>query len=135
MQRVSRRAYLFLLFFVASCQLKCPSSAGGNCDPRNFDCPGDYYCAQIEICTKQCEQTSDCWIPSNNGCRYGEGPVPGTKLSDGGVFQDVDDEGYCTDSRALECIGGYCIPPGFPTDDMYGPSPNKGNRSQGPGVK
>lgn len=136
MQRVSKRQVsLFLFVTMASCQqLACPSPAGRNCDPRSYDCPADYYCAQIEICTKPCEQTSDCWIKSTNGCRY-EGHLPGTRLPDGGVFQDVDDEGYCTDSRALECIGGYCIPPDFEANDVYGVSPNKGNRNQGPGIQ
>lgn len=118
-----------------SCQQQaCPSTAGGTCDPRNANCPANYYCAAAEICTRRCEQTSDCWVKVEDGCRYTT--LPGQRLPDGGVFVETTEDGFCPETKAMLCLDGYCqrdaCADGGCDYDVYGPSPFKGNRSQGP---
>lgn len=126
---------LFVFIVVASCQNQaCPSYAGENCNPRSFDCPPTYTCAMAEICTRACEQTSDCWVKVTDGCRFV--CLPGQRLSDGGVCTEQSDDGFCPETRTLECVGGYCqrgeCADGGCDYDLYGPSDFKGNRDQGP---
>jgi hypothetical protein len=123
------------LVFVASCQLQsCPSTAGGACDPRNANCPKGYACAVAEICTHPCEQPSDCWVKVSDGCRSND--LPGQKLPDGGFFTETSEDGFCTETKVMVCADGYCqreaCADGGCDYDVYGPSPFKGNRSQGP---
>ncbi len=131
-----QRAFpLFVFIAVASCQQQaCPSAPGGPCDPRNAKCPVGYHCAMAEVCTRACEQASDCWVKVTDGCYYTY--FPGQRLPDGGVFVESTDDGFCTESKSLECVAGYCQRAeclSSPCDyDLYGPSENKGNRSQGP---
>lgn len=143
---VKRAPLLFLLF--AGCftqQASCPSGPGGRCDPRNKpDCPKGYACSLAEVCTKACEQASDCWTKVEDGCRYVD-YVPGQKLPDGGIFTDQSDDGFCPESKLLECTGGFCLRTQCVTRrilddggcdyDLYGPSDYKGNRSQGPAAE
>ena len=131
----ARVAPLLFLFAALSCQQACPSVPGGPCDPRNANCPKGYACAlAAEICTRTCEQTSDCWVRVEDGCRYTE--LPGMRLPDGGVFTDQTSDGFCPESKRLECTNGYCqfaeCSPDGCDYDIYGPSAFKGNRSQGP---
>ncbi|MBL8909676.1 MAG: hypothetical protein JNM17_03125 [Archangium sp.] len=124
------------LFFVTSCQITVCSVAGGTCDPRNANCPKGYTCSLAEVCTHACEQTSDCWIKVEDGCRFGN-YLPGQRLPDGGVFSDqMSEDGFCPDSKAMECVSGFCqrseCAAGGCDYDIYGPSEFKGNRSQGP---
>ncbi len=127
---VSRWFPIFVFIMVASCQQQaCPSLAGDTCNPRNPNCPQGYTCAISEICTKKCEQTSDCWIPVSEGCRSNY--FPGQRLPDGGTFVEVSDDGFCPQSKELECIVGYCqLPSKCGPDgcdyDLYGPSHYKG---------
>jgi hypothetical protein len=135
MPAVQRALPLFIFIAIASCQQQaCPSMAGGPCDPRNANCPTGYQCALAEICTRTCEQTSDCWVPVGEGCRYTY--LPGQRLPDGGVFVESSEDGFCSETKLLECVSGYCQRQeclSTPCDyDLYGPSENKGNRSQGP---
>ena len=129
------RLFLLVAFF-ASCSGACPSVVGGACDPRNANCPTGYYCAIAEICTRHCEVSSDCWINVADGCRSNW--TPGMRLPDGGVFVESTDDGYCTESKQMGCLAGYCQRAdcleldGGCDYDVYGPSPFKGNRSQGP---
>jgi hypothetical protein len=130
-----KRFVLFILLFVAGCQFKaCPSQAGGSCDPRNANCPTGYACSLSEICTRACEQTPDCWVKDTEGCRSNE--LPGQRLPDGGVFTEMSDDGFCGETKLLSCVDGYCqraeCADGGCDYDVYGPSPFKGNRSQGP---
>jgi hypothetical protein len=134
---MSRHAFpLAVLLVVASCQNQaCPSTAGGPCDPRNANCPRGYTCALAEICTRTCEQTPDCWVRVEDGCRYTE--LPGQRLPDGGVFSDqATADGYCPETKIMECVSGYCQRSKCAAEgcdyDIYGPSGFKGNRSQGP---
>lgn len=121
---------------VASCQNQaCPSMAGGPCDPRNANCPAGYACARAEICTRACAQASDCWVKVSDGCRYTA--LPGQRLADGGVFVESTEDGFCPETKALTCLDGYCQraaceDAGGCDYDLYGPSPFKGNRDQGP---
>lgn len=127
---------LFLFIGMVSCQqAACPSPAGGICDPRNPNCPTGYYCALAEVCTRTCTQVSDCWVSTNNGCR--SNALPGQTLPDGGYFTEESPDGYCPETKELECVGGFCQLPANRVDggydyDVYGPSPFKGNRNQGP---
>ena len=126
---------LGVFIVVASCQQQaCPSPAGGKCDPRDPNCPPGYVCAMAEICTRTCEQTSDCWIKVEEGCRYTS--LPGQRLPDGGVFMETSDDGFCPETKLMECLEGHCqhfeCADGGCDYDLYGPSPFKGNRSQGP---
>lgn len=136
--RAVKRAPFFLFLLVAaSCtQMQaCPSTAGGSCDPRNADCPKGYSCSLAEICTRTCEQTSDCWVKVEDGCRYGS-YLPGQTLPDGGIYQDVSDDGFCPETKLMLCIDGFCqreeCAQGGCNYDVYGPSDFKSNRSQGP---
>ena len=129
----------FRLFLVvaafASCNSACPSVVGGACDPRDANCPPNYYCAMAEVCTRHCDASVDCWIKVTDGCR--NNTLPGERLPDGGVFVEASDDGYCSETKAMVCLDGYCQRDTCPEDggcdyDLYGPSPFKGNRSQGP---
>ena len=136
MPPVQRALPLFVFIAIASCQQQsCPSYAGGPCDPRNADCPKGYSCALAEICTHPCEQASDCWVKVEDGCRYTKW-LPGQRLADGGVFTEQSEDGFCSETKLLECVAGYCQLQeclSSPCDpDLYGPSEYKGNRSQGP---
>lgn len=115
-------------------QVACPSTVGGSCDPHNANCPYSYYCARAEVCTRACEQSSDCWVSVDKGCRSND--LPGQRLPDGGVFVETSDDGYCPETRLMECLDGYCqraeCVDGGCDYDVYGPSPFKGNRTQGP---
>ncbi len=113
----------------------CPSTAGGPCDPRNANCPAGYTCAlAAEVCTRACQQTSECWVRVEAGCRYTM--LPGQRLPDGGVFIEESDDGFCPETKRLVCLDGYCQRDGCLDGgcdyDPYGPSPFKGNRDQGP---
>jgi len=87
-----------------------------------------------EVCTRGCEQTSDCWVKVEDGCRFTG--LPGQRLRDGGVYTEMSDEGFCPETRLMECIEGHCqrseCTDGGCDYDLYGPSPFKGNRDQGP---
>lgn len=111
----------------------CPSPAGGICDPRKANCPKDYYCAIAEVCTKTCVDAGDCWVRTSDGCR--ESGLPGQRLPDGGTFTQGSGT-YCPETLSIICQDGYCQNPdcvdGGCDYDVYGPSPFKGNRSQGP---
>jgi hypothetical protein len=140
MPRPTHRSRLLLLWLAAfgyGCTqiAACPSPAGGPCDPRNFQCPRDYYCAQAEVCTRHCTQAEDCWVKVTDGCL--SNILPGMSLPDGGVYVESSANGYCPETVVLVCLGGYCQRPVCLEDggcdyDLYGPSPFKGNRSQGP---
>ena len=131
-----QRAFpLFAFMAIASCQQQaCPSKAAGACNPRQADCPVGYSCALAEICTRTCEQASDCWVKVSDGCRFT--CIPGEHLSDGGICGDQGESEFCPETTSLECVAGYCQRPEClvsPCDyDMYGPSEWKGNRDQGP---
>jgi hypothetical protein len=132
---VSRWLPIFAFIMVASCQNQaCPSTVGGTCDPRSANCPSGYTCALAEICTRTCEQTSDCWVPVSAGCRSNY--FPGQLLPDGGTYTEQSEDGFCPESKVMECISGYCqraeCADGGCDYDLYGPSPFKGNRNQGP---
>lgn len=128
--------WLWLAAFAAGCTQvsACPSPAGGACDPRNFTCPAGYTCALAEVCTRHCTQASDCWVKVSDGCL--SNTLPGELLPDGGVYVESSPDGYCTDTKSLVCLDGYCQKgaclDGGCDYDLYGPSPFKGNRSQGP---
>ena len=130
------RYWLHLWVFVATmgCESACPSPPGGTCDPRAPNCPGGYRCAMAEICTRPCEQTSECWVPVSDGCRYTQ--FPGQRLADGGIFMETSEDGFCPESKLMECLDGHCqrfeCLDGGCDYDVYGPSPFKGNRNQGP---
>jgi hypothetical protein len=139
-----KRSPALVCLLLAGCftqQASCPSPPGGRCDPRNADCPKGYACAMAEVCTKTCEQTSDCYTKVEDGCRY-TGYLPGSTLPDGGVFNDQIDDGFCPESKLVECTNGFCLrtrcesrrflDDGGCDYDLYGPSEFKGNRSQGP---
>lgn len=136
MQQPMRWSPVFVFIAIASCQqVACPSPAGGRCDPRNFNCPPGYTCALAEVCTRTCEQTSDCWVKAENGCR--SACLPGERLPDGGLCGEESDEGFCPETRLMVCIQGYCQREEWCVDgvcdyDIYGLSEYKGNRSQGP---
>lgn len=131
----TRRLWLGVLCFIACQKLPaCPSAVGGPCDPRDFNCPTGYYCAQAEVCTKACEQDTDCWVKVDDGCRASQ--LPGQTLPDGGVFVEMSADGICPETKAMVCLDGRCqrfqCLDGGCDYDLYGPSPFKGNRSQGP---
>lgn len=134
---MQRALPLFAFLAIASCQQQAclPSAAGGPCDPRNAVCPTGYHCALAEICTRACEQASDCWVPVTNGCYYTY--LPGQLQPDGGAYVESTEDGFCPDTKLLECVAGYCQRQeclSTPCDyDLYGPSEFKGNRDQGPG--
>lgn len=135
MPPVQRAFPLFVFIVVASCeQQACPSPAGGHCDPRKPNCPVGYSCGLVEICTRACDQTSDCWVKVEDGCRSNE--TPGQRLADGGIFMETSDDGFCPETKLMDCLGGYCqrleCADGGCDYDLYGPSPFKGNRDQGP---
>ncbi|MDX2011482.1 MAG: hypothetical protein SFW67_14885 [Myxococcaceae bacterium] len=117
-------------------QGSCPAPAGGPCEPRKQNCPDGYYCPLAEVCTRTCEQTSDCWVPVEKGCR--SDGVPFMRLPDGGTFTETQDDGFCPETRRMVCLGGFCQKDTCPLEDggcdydVYGPSPFKGNRSVGP---
>lgn len=129
---------LLVLVILVSCQQKaCPSPAGGSCDPSNADCPRGYSCAVTEVCTRRCEQTSDCWVKVEDGCR-GD-CAPGQLLSDGGLCsEERPEDGFCSETKRLGCIAGYCqyleCADGRGDDglcryqDIYGPADYDGNR-------
>ncbi|MFT3707799.1 MAG: hypothetical protein QM817_09075 [Archangium sp.] len=122
--------HVWVLLILASCRISACSAAAEPCDPRNANCPKGYSCALAEICTRRCEQTSDCWVRVEDGCRY-PGYLPGQKTPDGGVFSDQESaDGFCPETKAIECISGYCQQPecadGGCDYDLYGPSPYKG---------
>lgn len=126
---------VFVFILLASCQNQaCPSNVTEPCDPRNANCPSGYTCALAEICTRTCEQTSDCWVPVSAGCRSDYLPL--MRLPDGGTFTEDSEDGFCPDSKIAECIAGYCqhttCADGGCDYDLYGPSDFKGNRNQGP---
>lgn len=138
---VSKRLFWWSVIAFVSCatplgQGSCPAPAGGHCEPRKQNCPQGYYCPLTEICTRTCEQTSDCWLRVETGCR--SDAVPFMRLPDGGTYTEVQDEGYCPESRRMVCLGGYCqrdecvLLDGGCDYDLFGPSPFKGNRSVGP---
>lgn len=124
---------LMTLIVVASCQNQaCPSMPGESCDPRNANCSKGYHCALAEICTRACEQPSDCWVKVTDGCRSNQ--VPLMRLPDGGTYVETSEDGFCPETKLLECLEGSCQLParadaGY---DLYGPSEFKGNRDQGP---
>ena len=124
------------LLFAASCfdLGACPSLPARVCNPRDANCPRGYTCALSEICTRTCEADRDCWVKVEDGCRYQQ--LPGETLPDGGAYTEQNDEGFCPESRLVSCIGGFCelttCLDGGCDHDLYGPSPFKGNRSQGP---
>ena len=98
---------LFVFIMVASCQqVACPSAPGGPCNPRNAACPAQYHCALAEICTRKCEQPSDCWVKVEEGCYYDQ--RPGQIQADGGAYMEMSDEGFCPESRSMQCLQGYC---------------------------
>lgn len=107
---------------------------GGACDPRDANCPKGYFCALAEVCTRRCEATKDCWVKVDDGCR--SNTLPGQRLADGGVFVESTDDGFCAESKEMVCLEGYCqraaCLDGGCDYDLYGPSPFKGNRAQGP---
>ena len=125
---------LLLVAFFAGCTNACPSMVGGACDPRNANCPTGYSCALAEVCTRHCDASSDCWTKVGDGCR--SNMMPGQRLSDGGVFVETTDDGFCAESKQMLCLDAYCqrdvCADGGCDYDIYGPSPFKGNRSQGP---
>lgn len=133
---MSRWLPVLVLACIASCQQQaCPSTAGGACDPRHANCPTGYVCALAEVCTRPCAQHSDCWVKASDGCRATE--LPGQRLPDGGVYSDsTTEDGFCPETKLMECIEGACqswkCNDGGCDYDVYGPSPFKGNRSQGP---
>ena len=112
----------------------CPSPAGGSCDPAANDCPKSYYCAAAEVCTRACVEAKDCWVATADGCRPKYFPLQ--RLPDGGTFVETSSDGYCPETQAMACLGGYCQPDTCGDAgcayDMYGPSPFKGNRTGGP---
>lgn len=125
-----------MVVLVASCQqVACPSQPGRECDPRNYNCPPTYTCSLAEVCTKPCETTEECWVPITDGCviKY----APGQLQPDGGPYMEESEDGFCPESKRVVCEGGYCQHENFVNGtwdyDLYGPSGNKGNRSQGPG--
>lgn len=134
-----RRLVLLSLWLVAAgCpgMQACPSQAGGPCDPRNANCPAGYTCAlAAEVCTRDCTETSQCWVPVSAGpCRGNT--LPGQRLPDGGVFVEESADGFCPETKAMVCLDGACqrdaCLDGGCDYDPYGPSPYKGNRDQGP---
>lgn len=132
-----RRLAWVLLFVFAGCVRvsACPSKAGGSCDPRDPACPKDYVCALgAEVCTRECTQTSDCWVKVEDGCRGDELPL--MTLPDGGTYVEMSADGICPESKVMVCLGGWCQREGCLDGgclyDEYGPSPFKGNRGQGP---
>jgi len=134
--RGTGRRWLWLAVLAVGCTQvdACPSPAGGACDPRNFHCPQGYVCALAEVCTRHCTQASDCWVKVSEGCL--SNLLPGQLLPDGGVYVETSVDGFCPETTALVCLSGYCQKPacqdGGCDYDLYGPSPFKGNRSQGP---
>lgn len=130
-----RRCFTLISFIVvASCQNQaCPMRPGESCDPRKPNCSKGYHCALAEICTRSCEQASDCWVKVTDGCRSNY--VPLQRLPDGGTWVESSEDGFCPETKLLECLEGYCqlaasADAGY---DLYGPSEFKGNRDQGPG--
>jgi hypothetical protein len=131
-----RLRFIFFVLAVGGCQLgACPSSAGGACDPRDFNCPKDYACALgAEICTRTCAVDQDCWVKVSDGCR--SNALPLMTLPDGGTYSDNGGDGICPETKLMVCLDGYCqrevcVDAGC-NYDVYGPSPFKGTRSQGP---
>lgn len=134
---VTRRAWVLLLAVAGGSCVRlagCPSVAGGPCDPRNANCPAGYTCALAEVCTRPCAETQECWVRVEDGCRYTL--LPGQRLPDGGVFTEASEDGYCPETKLLVCLDGFCqreaCLDGGCDYDVYGPSPFKGNRDQGP---
>jgi len=131
-----QRWFPLVVCVFASCfQLQqCPSTAGGPCDPRDANCPKGYVCAIAEICTRTCEQTSDCWVKVADGCR--SSMLPLQTLPDGGTYMETTEDGFCPETKLMECLDGHCqrfeCLDGGCDYDLYGPSPFKGNRSVGP---
>lgn len=132
-----RPLWLFTLALLAVGCTKiqaCPSQAGGACDPRDYNCPTGYVCTIAEVCSRQCEQTSDCWVKVTDGCRSNE--LPGMALPDGGTYVEDIGDGFCAETKRMVCLEGHCQKDlcldGGCDYDVYGPSPFKGNRSQGP---
>jgi hypothetical protein len=134
--RLPRNVAFAVLLFIACQKLPaCPSPAGGSCDPTDPNCPKGYSCAAAaQVCTRACEQDSDCWVKVEDGCRANS--LPGERFPDGGVFVESSEDGFCSETKLMVCLAGYCQrsscvqDPGC--DDLYGPSPYAGNRSQGP---
>jgi hypothetical protein len=128
--------WLLLLLLAGCVRLgACPSKAGGPCDPRDANCPKSYGCALgAEVCTRECAATEDCWVKVEDGCRSDELPL--MRLPDGGTFSEQSADGFCPETKRMVCLGGWCqrdaCRDGGCRYDEYGPSPFKGNRSQGP---
>lgn len=102
---------------------------------HHANCPQGYVCALAEVCTRRCEQTGDCWVGVEQGCRSGH--FAGEVLPDGAVYQDdVTEDGICPETKLMVCIAGHCqrfeCADGGCDYDVYGPSEIKGNRDQGP---
>lgn len=126
---------VFAFILVASCgQQACPSIAGGSCDPRNFDCPPGYTCSLAEVCTRTCAETAECWVKVEDGCRFDQ-YLPGQLQPDGGPFMESSEDGFCPETKLMECIEGYCqrfsCADGGCDYDVYGPG-TKGTQTQGP---
>ena len=68
-----------------------------------------------------------------DGCRYTT--FPGERLSDGGVSMERSEDGFCPETKLMECIEGHCqrseYADGGGDYDLYGPSPFKGDPNQG----
>ena len=106
---------------------------GEVCDPAAANCPKNYYCALAEICTRTCTTAADCRIKVGDGCRSPY--IFGQRLPDGGFYNEQPGE-YCPEGETLICLDGYCqlgsCADGGCNYDLYGPSPFRGNRTQGP---
>ncbi len=127
---VKRRLFFFAVLVFASCLDVggCPAAANGSCQPRSSNCPHGYFCSLAEICTKACEKDSDCLVNASGGC-YSD-PLPGMRLSDGGVATGAPPaDGICPESKSLVCLSLYCqsntCPDAGCDYDVYGPSPFK----------
>ncbi len=131
-----RFRFMLFVFAVGGCQLgACPSSAGGACDPRDFNCPKDYACGLAEVCTRKCANDMECWVRVTDGCR--SNALPLMRLPDGGTYTEDTGDGFCPETKLMVCLDGYCQRDTCAVDggcnyDLYGPSPFKGTRSQGP---
>ncbi|MEW6431551.1 MAG: hypothetical protein AB1730_08570 [Myxococcota bacterium] len=134
---MSRRFGLAVVLLLAGCvrMSACPSKAGGSCDPRDPNCPVGYRCALgAEVCTRECVETTDCWVKVEDGCRGDELPL--MRLPDGGTSVEMSPDGFCPETKVMVCLDGWCqrdvCQDGGCLYDEYGPSPFKGNRGQGP---
>jgi hypothetical protein len=73
-------------------------------------------------------------VKVEDGCR--STCTPGQRFSDGGICTEQSADGFCPETKLMECLDGYCqrfeCTDGGCDYDLYGPSVFKGNRSQGP---